>query len=320
MLGEDFIGHGDNEDPTFMPKLEDYKVRLNSSFKIEGGKRLRGNLNLVSKPDMPLVSIITVVYNGEKYLEQTIESVIHQSYRNIEYLIIDGGSTDGTLDIIRKYEAWVDYWISESDNGISDAMNKGIAASTGEIIGLLHADDWYSTDQIERGVNALIRSKADFVFGDLHFHDASGRFQHRINGDPDYANEIHKRMPELCHPTVLVKREAYEKFGVFDTDFRIAMDYEWFLRVHMQGGRGGYVKGLLGHMRLGGISDTSYIRELKEVRNIAVTYGQPRWAAGLRFWYRIIRTSIRRRMQDWFPAGLSRLFRKMINRQYSNEV
>jgi glycosyltransferase involved in cell wall biosynthesis len=268
---------------------------------------------------MPLTSIITVVYNGEKHLEQTIRSVIDQTYKNIEYLVIDGGSTDGTLDIIRRYEASIDYWVSEPDHGISDAMNKGIAASSGEIIGLLHADDWYSPDQVERGVNALIRSKADFVFGDLYFHDAWGRIHHRINGNPNYGKVIHKRMPELCHPTVLVKRTVYEKFGLFDTEYRIAMDYEWFLRVHKHGGRGEHVKGLLGHMRLGGISDTSYIRELKEVRNISVLYGQPKWAAGLRFCYRIMRTSIRRRMQDWLPACLSRLFRMAINRQYSNE-
>ena len=101
----------------------------------------------------PLVSIVTIVYNGEKHLEQTIQSVLNQTYSNIEYIIIDGGSKDNTINIIEKYSDRLAYWISEKDNGISDAFNKGIAKSTGEIVGLINADDWYDFDAIKHVVS-----------------------------------------------------------------------------------------------------------------------------------------------------------------------
>ena len=97
----------------------------------------------------PLVSIITVVFNGERFIEKTINSVISQTYKNIEYIIIDGGSTDKTLDIIRQYEDRIDYWISEPDNGIYNAMNKGIKLSRGKLIGLINSDDWYMENAVE---------------------------------------------------------------------------------------------------------------------------------------------------------------------------
>lgn len=119
----------------------------------EGGLRTKGYFKKSYK-DKPLVSIITVVLNGEKYLEETILSVLNQTYDNVEYIIIDGGSTDGTLDIIKKYEHAIDYWVSERDRGIYDTMNKGITVASGEWIELLNAGDFYESGAIhfyERG-------------------------------------------------------------------------------------------------------------------------------------------------------------------------
>ena len=109
----------------------------------EGGRRKKG----VPKKE-PLFSIITVVYNGEKFLEKTIASVVNQSCKNFEYIIIDGGSTDKSLDIIRKYEKKIDYWVSEKDNGIYDAFNKGMIVSKGEFIGFINSDDIYKKDAL----------------------------------------------------------------------------------------------------------------------------------------------------------------------------
>jgi glycosyltransferase involved in cell wall biosynthesis len=263
-----------------------------------------------------LVSIVTAVYNGARFLEQAIASVRAQTYPNIEYTVIDGGSTDGTLEIIRQYERHLALWLSEPDRGISDAFNKGIAASQGQFIGLLNADDWLSPDQIARGVAALEDASFDFTFGDLQFHDERGEPRFLMRGDPEYARSIRSRMPELCHPTVLARRSAYERVGLFDTTLRYAMDYEWLLRLHVSGGRGRYVPGLLGHMRLGGASDTALIDALKEVRTSAMRYGQPALSAHALFGLRVVKATAGRYLEKWAPRFVYHLARGLMNRQY----
>ena len=114
---------------------------------------------------LPVISIITITYNGEKHIEQTIQSVLGQTYPNIQYIIIDGGSTDQTLSIIKKYEQKLYYWVSEKDKGISDAFNKGIAKATGEIVGIINADDWYEPAALEQVAARM--GDADVCFGDL---------------------------------------------------------------------------------------------------------------------------------------------------------
>lgn len=118
----------------------------------------------------PLITVITVVYNGEKYLEETILSVINQSYENIEYIIIDGGSTDGTLDIIKKYEDKIAYWVSEKDKGIYDAMNKGIKTATGEWLNFMNAGDhFYSRDILAKLFDNLNQDEYDLIYSDILF-------------------------------------------------------------------------------------------------------------------------------------------------------
>jgi len=297
--------------------LDQYKRQLPFTCQREGGTRVRGIPLSKYEPGKPLVSIITVVLNGAQNVEQALTSVLGQTYTNIEYIVIDGGSTDGTLDIIRRYDDRIAYWTSERDLGISDAFNKGIAASHGVIIGLLNSDDWYSFHHVEQGVRALMNSEADFVFGDLLFHDASGTVLYRIRGNPNYACDIQSKMPELCHPTVLARRTAYERTGLFDIQYRYAMDYEWFLRLHTRGGKGIYVQDMIGHMRLGGVSDFSHIKALREVREIAVKYGQPRWKAESLFMYRILKGVVRRRLELYVPKLVYQGLRSLVNRSYS---
>ena len=288
--------------------------------RIEGGLRSKGRFYKKSEPGMPLVSIITVVRNGIKHLEQAIQSVLNQTYDNIEYIIIDGGSTDGTLDIIHSYDNQIAYWVSEPDEGISDAFNKGIANSAGNIIGIVNADDWLSENQIETGVMALVQSSADFVFGNLLFHDSNGEIKYKMYGDPDYANIITSKMPYLCHPTVLAKRAAYEKIGLFDVKLNIAMDYEWLLRLHKQGGKGMYVKNLTGHMRVLGASDISYLKALGEVRKITIRYGQSVIKADMLYLFRIAKGTIRRSLEKWLPNWFYNRIRGLVNRHYSIDL
>ena len=131
----------------------------------EGGLRTKGYFKK-SFDDKPLISIITVVFNGEKYLEETIQSVINQTYSNVEYIIIDGGSTDGTLDIIKKYEKKIDYWVSEKDKGIYDAMNKGIDVASGEWINFMNASDiFYNSDVLKYTFNKKLKDNYAVIAG-----------------------------------------------------------------------------------------------------------------------------------------------------------
>ncbi len=281
-----------------------------------GGLRSHGSFHKKSQPGEPLVSIVTIVLNGENFLEKTIQSVLNQTYKNIEYIIIDGGSSDRTLDVIQQYDQKLAFWLSEPDKGISDAFNKGIAASTGELVQLLNADDRLSPDQIEQGVKALADTATDFVFGDLLFHDPEDRIVYRINGDPEYTRLIHSKMPELCHPTVLARRKTYDRIGLFDTRYRYAMDYDWFLRLHCQGGGGTYVKSIVGQMGIGGASDRSYAHALKEVRDISVRHGQQRLKAELLYRTRMIKGAGRRFLESWLPRPVFDRIRNVFNPRY----
>ncbi|MBU1986032.1 MAG: glycosyltransferase, partial [Proteobacteria bacterium] len=134
-----------------------------------GGMRSRG-IEVQGGPGHPLVSIITIVFNGESSIRQTIDSVLRQSYDPIEYIVIDGGSRDGTVSIIREYDAKIAYWQSEPDKGISDAFNKGIRAARGEIIGLVNAGDWYEVDTVKRVVeNFLAEPEVGVICGGIQF-------------------------------------------------------------------------------------------------------------------------------------------------------
>lgn len=204
-----------------------------------------------------LVSIITIVYNGEKHLEKTILSVINQTYPNIEYILIDGGSTDSSVSIIRSYESKLAYWISEPDNGISDALNKGIKQAKGEVIGFINADDWLERDAIKSVMK--VYSTDTIIYGDVSFW--------KNNTKTRTTNSDHTRLREgmtLAHPAVYVPKTLYDQFGVFDTSFKIAMDYDLLLRFYMNKAVFKKINCVLVNMNLGGISDKKWFKAIKE--------------------------------------------------------
>lgn len=179
-----------------------------------------------------MISVITVVLNGKKHLEETISSVINQNYKFIEYIIVDGGSTDGTIDIIRKYEDRIDNWISEPDRGISDAMNKGIRLATGDIVAHLHADDYYSDDSVVSSVHGAFvdHKEADWLTGGMYLVNTAGERTAEIRVRK-YSYDRLKKANIILHPATFVRREAFEKVGVFDLSYRYAMDYDLWLRL-----------------------------------------------------------------------------------------
>jgi glycosyltransferase involved in cell wall biosynthesis len=180
----------------------------------------------------PLVSIITVVLNGKKHLEQAIKSVIRQTYDNIEYLVIDGQSTDGTQDIIRKYEGHIDFWTSEPDNGIFDAMNKGIKKSSGKYIGILNADDWYETDIVEAVVDKISSTQTkppgSVIYCDHYLYDEKWNPHLRSK---KYSTLSRKAGMAVSHQAMFIPRDVYEEVGLYDHGYRLAADYDFLLRM-----------------------------------------------------------------------------------------
>ena len=261
------------------------------------------------------VSLITVALNARRTLARTIESVQAQSCADLEHVVVDGGSTDGTPELLRGALRPQDVWLSEPDRGISDAFNKGIALAGGTYLQFINADDWLSPGQLALAVAGLEASGADFVFGDLIFYRA-GRPEFRFCGDADYRLTIRRRMPTLNHPTVLVRRAAFERIGLFDLRYRCAMDYDWFLRLHLAGGRGVYLPELVGHMNHDGISNLDYARTYREVEAIAVRHGYDPRRARLECLLRLAKTGVARRLQTTAQPLYSAI-RRRINRSYA---
>ena len=206
----------------------------------------------------PLISIITVVYNGEKTLEQTIQSVINQTYDNIEYIIIDGGSTDGTISIIKKYSKHINYWVSEADAGLYDAMNKGISLASGELIGMINSDDWYNLDTVSTIVSCLKFNSGKRIFhGDLLIHDKNGK-QNLRRFNPSLFKMLNYGVT-YNHPTFFVSKEIYKQYS-FNINLVSVSDVQFILEILLkEKDVFVYINKVLANFRKGGISSQQTI-------------------------------------------------------------
>ena len=179
------------------------------------------------------ISVITVSFNSAKTIRNTIESVLSQDYQHIEYIVIDGGSTDGAVDIVQEYGNRITKVISESDNGIYDAMNKGIRAATGDVIGFINSDDYYPVSDVLTNVMQVFTEESyDICYGDLCYVD-----QNKTNEIVRYWKSSKYIAGSFrngwCppHPTFFVRRNIYEHYGMFDLDYKIAADFELMMRL-----------------------------------------------------------------------------------------
>lgn len=168
------------------------------------------------------ISVVTVCYNAVDTIEETIKSVINQSYDNVEYIIIDGGSTDGTADIIKKYSDQIAYWVSEPDNGIYDAMNKGILLATGDYINLMNSGDSFADENVIASFVKIIPSEADIIIGNTIYKFKNSSLL-RVPGD---LNKLKEKQP-FCHQSALISR-MYQLNHLYDTSFKITADYNFF--------------------------------------------------------------------------------------------
>lgn len=224
----------------------------------EGG--LRKKKKIIKSP---LFSIITVVYNGDRYLEKTIKSVLNQSNQNFEYIIIDGGSKDNSLKIIKKYEKRIDYWLSEKDKGIYDAFNKGMKVAKGKFIGFINSDDIYRKNALKIISNYYLNNKYfDFIFGSVkkHWGILNGYKPHKIKYSWGFYSS---------HSTgFFIKRDVAEKVGFYNTKYKYHADYDYFYRLIVKKKKQGVStkkNELVGVFRRGGFSSQiSFWKKLNE--------------------------------------------------------
>jgi glycosyltransferase involved in cell wall biosynthesis len=212
----------------------------------------------------PLYTLITIVRNAAATIESTLRSVARQTYPAIEYIVVDAGSTDGTVEILRRYDHLISAWCSEPDKGHADGQNKGVAIAQGTFIGFVYADDWLPDDFVEKSVAALTESDADFVFGDMDYH-TDGVFLFTILGDPDYRKRITYRAPVMNYPTLTAHRRVFAGAGRFNPAYKVAPDYEWLFRVDRAGFIGRHDSSIRYNFALGGNSSQNATQGILEV-------------------------------------------------------
>lgn len=219
---------------------------------IEGGRRLLG---LVTKdqPNLPKVSVLTVVMNRRSTMQQCMDSVFAQTYPNIEYVVVDGGSTDGTLGMLQANQEHIDYFVSRPDGGIYEAINRGLSLLSGDYFVILNSDDWYAPGAIDVLVCEALRTSADVVHADAWLVGESGIVYDRLDGWLNDGLYTH-RMP-LRHETMLVKRSVHDRFGGYDTGYQIIADYTFVARIHLGGCTFSHVPRPLLYFRMAGISN-----------------------------------------------------------------
>lgn len=206
------------------------------------------------------ISIITATYNSAAAVRDTFESILSQSFKDYELVVVDGASKDDTLAIIREYEPRFEgrmRWVSERDRGIYDAMNKGISRATGDVIGILNSDDFYTSDDVlETVATAMDGSDVDAVYGDIHYvNDGALDKCVRYYSSAGFKRERMMQGWMPAHPSFYCRREVYQKYGLFDTSFKVAADFEQLLRlIYVENIRIQYIPKDFVTMRTGGAS------------------------------------------------------------------
>jgi len=253
---------------------------------IEGGRRIRGaaagDLPRQNDPALPLVSVITVVRNGAAGIETTINAVLGQTYANLEYFIIDGGSTDGTLDVIRRFDDQIDYWMSEPDAGLYDAMNKGIALVTDPEAYVIFAN---SDDRLcSPDTLAMLVSEgmgADFVYGKELLTDGEAS---SVMGREVTLEDLARH--NICHAASLTRRRLFDVVGRFDPRYKLVADYDFFVRCFSHPVETRFVNRVVANVQMFGLSETHFMQLLRERLDVIRRRytGVPRLAAVARIY------------------------------------
>jgi glycosyltransferase involved in cell wall biosynthesis len=234
---------------------------------IEGGQRLRGVIKSTT-PAEPLLSVITVVYNGAIHIERAIESVLSQDYENIEYIIVDGGSSDGTVEKIKLHDDKIDYWVSRPDNGIYDAMNNGIALSKGELIGYLNSDDYYEPGSIKQVITAYLDAGCRGIyFGNSYVVQEDLNLRYISIGKSSLWHGL-----GFKHQAMFVHRHIHDQIGMYSTAYKIASDYDLVMNAVLKGVKLVHIDKILVNYSNMGVSGMNQFATLCEIGKIVRHY------------------------------------------------
>lgn len=235
------------------------------------------------------ISVITVCYNSVSTIERTIESVLLQGNHVYEYLIIDGGSTDGTMDIVKSYEDKFEgrlRWVSEPDNGIYNAMNKGIKMATGNVIAIINSDDYMERDALSNVSLAFLSTGVEVVCGNVVYikKDRKSNTYEELASAQIYTRtdkSIRKRIKHYLHPATIIKKSVYEKCGLFNESLGISADYDFMIRMILQDISMAYIDQTICYFTLDGASQKQRVKGIEESRVINKKY--------LGSWYSLVR-------------------------------
>jgi len=265
--------------------------------RLEGGRKLRGTGPRFTA-GQPLVTVVTVVFNGADFLENTIRSVLDQTYANLEYIVIDGGSTDGSLEIIKQYDDRIDYWLSEADTGIYDAMNKGAKLAAGEWINFMNGGDLFHDNDVVSRLFARECSRYDLIYGNEEV-DYGGRFSRILKAGSNA--ELWKGM-NFSHQCVFI-RTALVRAAGFNVANAIGADFEMIYRLKMEGRNFCHLDETVAVTRAGGLSDVKRVQALYSHWKVVSAYG---WTLKATFYYlwKIIYSMLRTAVGGILPQGM----------------
>jgi len=264
----------------------------------------------------PLVTIFTAVKNRKDTLPQTIMSVLSQSYPNIEYIVVDGASTDGTLEVIKQFDDKIDLWISEPDCGTSDAFNKAISMAQGDFIFWLSSDDWIAPDFIKTAVETFLSSGADFIFGNMVMYK-NGDPVAIYKGEKNYVKSLMSGYPRFNFPTMVVKKECFQKVGLIDMTYGYVADYEWVLRLHLNGEKGSYSSSLVVHRRVEGVGESHPVRSVLEHLRLSRQHGLPVTNAVTAHLYYFARRGVGHLTKLFLPDIIYKKLKRAVRRECS---
>lgn len=262
-------------------------------------------------------SVITISYNSSSTIERTIKSILSQSFSDFEYIIVDGASTDGTLDIIKKYEPLFQgrmKWKSEPDKGIYDAMNKGIMCSTGNIIGIVNSDDWLEPDALEKVAKCYNNNGCgnNAVYcGWINFHYDNGTTQIMKTSQEQLEARARKcEMGGIRHPGVFVSKQVYEKVGTFDERIRIMADTDLILRMYHNGIKFRYTESVVSNMSDGGISNGLLMKACPDYALILKKNN----VTGFKYYKLYYTWCFKRFIKAYMPVSLLKTYRAKLGR------